>query len=139
MADCCDGGPGALLLACSGGSNVGQITNEAAKALDQLGLGNMSCAIGVGAQLPAFVEAARNGLCVALDGCGVACVKTALVNAGLAPDAHVVVTDLGVEKQHNFEFTRDQVAQVAGKVVEELEGLGVASIGGCGCECGWGS
>ena len=135
MADCCDGGKGVLILACSGGSNVGQITNEAAKALDQLGQGRMSCAIGVGAQLPAFVEAARDSLCVALDGCAVACVKCALVNAGLAPDVHVVVTGLGIEKQHDFDFTRDQVAEVAGAVAAALEELGVAPVGG-GCGCG---
>ena len=59
----------------------------------------------------------------------------ALVNAGLAPDVHVVVTDLGVEKAHNFDVTRDQVAEVAGTVAAALEELGVTSAGG-GCGCG---
>ena len=35
MADCCGKGD-VLLFACSGGSNVGQISNDAAKALARI-------------------------------------------------------------------------------------------------------
>ena len=135
MSDCCDGGGNILLLACSGGSNVGQIANEAAKALDRLGQGRMGCAIGVGAQLPKFVEAARDSVCVALDGCPTACVAQALRNAGVEPALSVVVTELGIEKAHNFDFTLDQVAEVAGAVAAELEAL-TGGAGECGCGCG---
>lgn len=45
-----------LLLACSGGSSVGQIANDAAKALDGYGQGSMYCTVGVGAVVDALAQ-----------------------------------------------------------------------------------
>ena len=134
MADCCSPVKDAVILACSGGSNVGQISNEAAKALDQLGQGRFFCGIGIGAGLPKFIETARNATCVAIDGCEVACMKKALENAGLTPDVYVVVTDLGIAKGHHFDLGTDEVAEVAGTVAAALEELGAGPASGCGCE-----
>jgi uncharacterized metal-binding protein len=118
---CNCGSENALIFACSGGSNVGQIANDAAKALDQLGQGKFYCLIGVGAQIPSFLEATRKAAqVVAIDGCSVACAKVALENAGVTPDAYVVATDLGIEKGHHFEHTKEQVALVAAKAAEIL-------------------
>ena len=102
MAGCCSsneptcacGSKDVLLLACSGGSNVGQIANDAAKALDGYGQGSMYCAIGVGAQLPGFIKGVREKPCVAIDGCGTGCVLKTLENVSVKPAVHVVVTDL---------------------------------------------
>ncbi len=106
-----------MLLACSGGSNVGQIANDAAKALDQLGQGKMYCAVGVAAKLPSFVQAAKEAdKRVAIGGCSVGCVKKALEGAGLSADVQVIVTDLGIEKGHHFNHTQDEVAMAAGAV-----------------------
>lgn len=128
MSDCC-ATKDVMLLACSGGSNVGQIANDAAKALDQLGQGRMYCAVGVGTQLPSFVEAAKAaGTLVAIDGCEVACVKKGLEKAGITPQVYVVATELGIEKGHHFNYTRDEVAEVAGAAARALQG------GGCCCQ-----
>jgi uncharacterized metal-binding protein len=128
MAGCCApseptcacGTKDILLLACSGGSNVGQIANDAAKALDGYGQGSMYCAIGVGAQLPSFVESARQKPCVAIDGCPVACVRKSLENVGVEPAVHVIVTELGIEKHHTFDHTNDDIARVVGAVADAL-------------------
>ena len=115
MSDCC-GTKDVMLLACSGGSNVGQITNDAAKALDRLGAGRMSCLVGVGAQLPSFVQGASEARVVAvIDGCSVACGKVAMQKAGLEPDVYVVATELGIEKGHHFDHTADEVEVVCQK------------------------
>jgi len=112
-----------MLLACSGGSNVGQIANETAKALDQLGQGRMYCAVGVAAQLPSFVQNAREAAVrVAIDGCTVQCVKKALEAAELRADVEIIVTDLGIKKGHHFNYTQEQIAQVAGEVTRKLRG-----------------
>jgi len=37
-----------MILACSGGSNVGQLSNQAAVALTREGFGKMYCLAGVG-------------------------------------------------------------------------------------------
>jgi|WetSurMetagenome_2_1015567.scaffolds.fasta_scaffold491433_2 uncharacterized metal-binding protein len=121
---CTCGAQNTLIFACSGGSIVGQIANDAGKALDQLGQGRMSCLIGVGAQTPSFVEATRKpARVVAIDGCSVACAKVALERAGVTPDAYVVATDLGIEKGHHFEHTPKQVARVPAKAAEMLASL----------------
>ncbi len=121
MSECCATPQDVILLACSGGSNVGQISNEAAKSLDQLGQGRMYCAIGIGAGIESFIETVRQAdACVAIDGCNVACLKKALENAGLTPDVYLVVTDYGIEKGHHFEITREQIAEVADAAVKAL-------------------
>lgn len=127
MSQCCGKGD-VLLLACSGGSNVGQIANDAAKALDQLGQGSMYCLIGIGAQLPNFVERVKKDgtTVVAIDGCGVACAKKALENIGVAADVYVDVTQLGIEKGHRFNYTKEEVGQTAQAVADAL----------AGCSCG---
>ena len=126
---CC--GTDTVILACSGGSNVGQITNEAAKALTGQGVGRMYCAIGVGAGLPNFIQTTGEGTCIALDGCAVGCVKRALDNAGLQPQVYLVVTELGIEKQPGFAVSEAQIAQVTEAVQQSLPSGGP----GCGC-CG---
>uniref|UniRef100_A0A7C4GCS1 Zinc-binding protein n=1 Tax=candidate division WOR-3 bacterium TaxID=2052148 RepID=A0A7C4GCS1_UNCW3 len=117
---CACGSKDLLLLACSGGSNVGQLANDAARVLDGYGQGSLFCAIGVGAQLPNFVNSAREKPCVAIDGCPVACVRKTLVNVGVNPKAHIVVTELGIEKRHTFDHTNDDIARVVAAVVDAL-------------------
>jgi uncharacterized metal-binding protein len=112
-ADCCCSGDNVLLFACSGGSNVGQIANEAAKKLDEEGLGKFHCLIGVGAGIEGMLVNARGAdRIVAIDGCPVACAKIALEKAGLKADSYVVVTDEGVEKGHHFSLTDAEVQAV---------------------------
>jgi len=117
---CTCGSKDVLLLACSGGANVGQIANDAAKALHGYGQGSMHCAIGVGAQLPNFVNSAREKPCVAIDGCPVACVRKALENVGVKPAVHVVVTELGIKKHGGFDHTNGDIAKVVAAVVDAL-------------------
>jgi uncharacterized metal-binding protein len=119
LADCCCANGNTLIFACSGGSNVGQLSNEAAKTLDRLGQGRMYCAIGVAAGLEGFVNAAGEaGRRVVIDGCEGQCVRKAFDAAGLEADVQVVVTDLGIAKAHHFDTTRDEVARVVGAVAD---------------------
>ncbi|HOP14808.1 MAG TPA: putative zinc-binding protein [Lentimicrobium sp.] len=61
MADsCCEGGSDIMILACSGGSNVGQLSNQAAVELTQEGFGKMYYLAGIGGQLSGFVQSARD-------------------------------------------------------------------------------
>jgi uncharacterized metal-binding protein len=133
---CCGGD--VLLLTCSGAANVGQIANEAGKALTEQGQAKMYCAVGVGACLDSFIETTRNAAaCVAIDGCPMGCVKQVLENAGLEADVYVLVTDLGIEKQPGFDAPDDAVAKVTRAVIDALEGPGCcpdqpSSCCGCG-------
>ncbi len=124
MADCCDtpqedsadrccSGDNVLIFACSGGSNVGQITNEAAKKLDQEGVGKFFCLAGVGGAIDSMmvnVEGADK--IIVLDGCPVACARAVMDRTGIPVDRHVVATDCGIEKEHHFDLTPDQIETV---------------------------
>ena len=45
--ECCTPGGNIMILACSGGSNVGQLSNQAAIELTQEGFGKMFCLAGI--------------------------------------------------------------------------------------------
>lgn len=119
--DCCCSGDNVLIFACSGGSNVGQLTNEAAKKLDQEGVGKFYCLIGVSAGIEGMLVNAQGAdKIIALDGCSVACAKAALEKANLPISCYLVVTEEGVEKGHHFEITCDEVDGICGRVRELL-------------------
>ena len=54
--DCCATNGNIMILACSGGSNVGQLSNQAAVELTREAFGKMYCLAGVGALLSGFVR-----------------------------------------------------------------------------------
>ncbi|MFA5311873.1 MAG: MTH895/ArsE family thioredoxin-like protein, partial [Methanomassiliicoccales archaeon] len=65
---------GTMLFPCSGGSNVGQISNDVAKMLISEGIGKFSCLAGIGAHSENFIKAAKKAQkVVAIDGCGSKC------------------------------------------------------------------
>jgi len=104
-----------MILACSGGSNVGQLTNQAAVELTREGKGKMFCLAGLGGGIPGLVQAALGAKDVAvLDGCAVGCAKAIADQAGLAGYAYLVVTDLGIDKVKDPQLTLrpEEVAQV---------------------------
>lgn len=120
----CCGTKSTMLLACSGGSNVGQIANDAARTLDSLGQGTMFCSIGVALRLKDFEASAKAANArVAIDGCRNGCVRKALEALSIPVDAHVVVTDLGIEKAHRFDYTHDDVAAVGDAVLQAVKSL----------------
>ena len=66
--------PPPLVYACSGCSNVAQLANDCALALDARGLAEMSCIAGVGGKVKSLVRKARAGRpIIALDGCELRC------------------------------------------------------------------
>ena len=72
-ATCCSGEVRTLVLACSGGSNVGQVSNNVMVDLDKKGLGSGFCLAGLGADLSGFIESSKVARTVLIDGCSVAC------------------------------------------------------------------
>lgn len=102
---CCCGGKVRTILACSGASNVGQITNEVAKKLDIEKQGRFFCLAGVGGHIGGMVTSVEGSdKVLVIDGCSVACAKLTMDEAGLNGYDYMVVTDLGIEKNHDFEL-----------------------------------
>jgi uncharacterized metal-binding protein len=107
-----------MLFPCSGGSNVGQIANTAAVELNKRGQGTLYCLAGVGGHIANMVDAAGQAeYRIAIDGCSALCAYKTLEHAGLKVDKLVVVTELGIEKNHVFELSQEDIEKVIDKVL----------------------
>ena len=110
-----------ILLPCSGGSNCGQIANQAAVKLDEEGVGKIYCLAGIGAHIKGMVESARSAKrIVALDGCDVACAKKTIEHAGLLVTDWICVTEAGIEKNHVFQLLPEHIALIAERTRKSL-------------------
>ena len=117
--ECCAPGGNIMILACSGGSNVGQLSNKAAVELTQEGFGKMFCLAGIGGHLNGFIQSAKDvPAMIVIDGCSVACAKAIMEHAEVPIRSYMVVTDLGVEKNKNFDLKREDIDN-AKKVIKE--------------------
>jgi uncharacterized metal-binding protein len=115
------------------------MANAAAVELTKQGRANMYCLAGMGAHVSGMVDSAAGAKYrIALDGCAVACARKTLEHAGLRVDRAVVVTDLGIKKNHEFEWSADDLDQVIRAALEgALQVVQAAeSDCGCGCSCG---
>ncbi len=115
--NCLCGSSRILIFSCSGGSNVGQLANQAAVDLTKNGTGRLVCLAGIGAHHSGMVESAKGGdLLVAIDGCQVRCAAKTLEHAGLKSEVGVVITDMGIEKSHQLSFKEEDCRLVAEKL-----------------------
>ncbi|WP_425220118.1 putative zinc-binding protein [Ralstonia solanacearum] len=113
-----------LVYACSGCSSVAQAANHLAVKLDRAGKAEMSCISGVGGGVRSLVKTARSGRPVlALDGCALACVKACLDNAGVQPDIHLVLNQLGARKRYQADCSEAELAVADAVVTEAVEAL----------------
>lgn len=94
----CEGGP-TLIFACSGAADVGEISDRAARKMRKDGIGTMFCLAGIGGGIEQIMQKTSSASKIlAIDGCGLDCVKGCLEQAGFAEFEHLRVTDLGMEK-----------------------------------------
>ena len=110
-----------LIFPCSGGSNCGQIANQAAIQLTEEGIGTIYCLAGIGAHNSVMIDTAKAAKrVVAIDGCSTACAKRALEHAGVMVTDHLDVNEEGIEKIHDFKLPLQDVSSIAAKVRERL-------------------
>ena len=122
-SECCGGSAKktVLLYACSGGANVAEIADRAARELMFSGCGSMFCLAGIGAGIPAMIQTARDAdLNVILEGCPMDCAKKIFDRAGLANYVQIKVTDLGIEKTKGVRATDEQVARLVAKAKQAV-------------------
>ena len=120
MADCCCSGgtkkKTVLLYACSGGANVAEVADKAARQLMVDGMGSMFCLAGLGAGIPGMVQTAKDAdLNVVLEGCPMDCAKKIFDNLKLTNYVQIRCTDLGMEKVKSVRATDAQVATLVAK------------------------
>ena len=121
--ECCTPNGNIMILACSGGSNVGQLSNRAAVELTQEGFGKMFCLAGIGGHLSGFVQSAKDTpQMVAIDGCDVGCAKAILEHAEVPVKSYILLTDLGIDKNKNFDLKKEDVQRVKTAIKERITG-----------------
>ena len=123
--DCCCGtGIPTLIFACSGSSNVGQITNSVALRLAREGHGTMSCLAGVGAHLIGFVVPAKDcDRLVVLDGCDHCCALKTVEHVEAKPHVYVNLTELGFMKRHGVLADEAEIERAYAHVRDRLKGV----------------
>ena len=125
--ECCVSNEDTMILACSGASNVGQLSNRAAVELTQEGFGKMFCLAGIGGDLSGFVQSAKDTpRMIVIDGCDVCCVKATLDRAEIPLKDYIVLTSLGIalcrshhqlaEKNKEFNLKHLEVQEVKGAI-----------------------
>jgi uncharacterized metal-binding protein len=120
--ECCTPRGNIMILACSGGSNVGQLSNQAAVKLTQEGLGKMFCLAGIGGHFGGFVQSAKDvPVMVALDGCEMGCAKAILDHAEIAIKNYLVLTELGIEKNKDLKLKSEDIRNVKAAVRSACE------------------
>jgi uncharacterized metal-binding protein len=117
---CCSESVKTLILGCSGGSNAGQVANNAMIEMDKNGVGNAYCLAGTGADLSGFVESARAGRTILIDGCPVACGKKIFERHGITPSRYFVITELGIEKKHAFDKLEEETKQALDQIMANI-------------------
>jgi len=115
-------GSSTMVLACSGASNVGQLTNEVAMRLDMEKAAKFYCLAGPGGDIEPMVKAVKDAdQLLVLDGCPVACAKLIMERAGVADYEYVVVTELGIEKNRDFDLPEADVDRVVAECRSKIE------------------
>ncbi|MGE5252725.1 MAG: putative zinc-binding protein [Planctomycetaceae bacterium] len=110
-----------LVFSCSGSSNVGQVANLAALKLTQDGVGRMFCLAGIGGHVSGMIESTKAGkMIVGIDGCPVACAKKVLEHAGFKAHEYIQVTEMGMEKNHGFDYPPSEVDKVANHLKDRI-------------------
>ncbi len=110
-----------LVFSCSGSSNVGQIANLAGLKLTRDRIGKMYCLAGIGGHVSGMIESTKAArMIVGIDGCPVACAKKILEHAGFKADEYVQVTEMGIEKNHGFDYPQSDIERVAGHLKNQI-------------------
>ncbi len=104
-----------LIYSCSGCSDVAQLANDTAVALDHAEEFEMSCISGVGGKVAPLVRKAQSGRpMLVIDGCQLHCAKSCLENVGVnIPEVHhIKLYELGYKKRYGQSYDKETVDAV---------------------------
>lgn len=129
-----------IIFACSGASNVGELSNAAAVKLTKEGFGNKACTVSLAIKTPSVMERVENaGEIVVIDGCPVSCAKRIADNSGVKVDQYVIITELGINKISDMDILDEDITKTVSAV---KDGKSVCldrkreDHKGSGCNCG---
>lgn len=92
---------------------MGQLSNRAAVEFTQEGFGKMSCLAGIGGQLSGFVQSVSDVAdLLVIDECQVGCAKAIMEQIQIPIKNYMVLTDMGIEKNKEFDLKPEDVTAV---------------------------
>ncbi len=122
MGNCMCNETGVLIFSCSGGSDVGELSDRVARKMAKCGQAKMFCLSGIGAHILGMIESTKSAnKLIAIDGCPVSCSKKTLEHAGFKVMAFNL-KDLGFEKgktKVNDENIEKAASKISGGQVEK--------------------
>ncbi len=97
---CSCGGNGTLVVACSGGADVGELADKLARNIAKCGKAKPFCLAVFGAQIPNMIEMAKCAdKIIAIDGCPVECAKKIINHLDVElPVEFINLKDYGFQK-----------------------------------------
>ncbi len=96
--NCLCGAGDYIVMACSGASDVGQISDLVARKLRNNGVRKMNCLAVVGAGLEKSIESFKTKEILIIDGCPIDCGKRMMEQHNFTNYKYLRVTDLGFVK-----------------------------------------
>jgi uncharacterized metal-binding protein len=87
-----------IVLACSGGSDLGEMSDIIARKLKAQGIYKMNCLAKIGFRDAKTIEEFSKANLLVIDGCPIDCGKKTLEQAGIANAKQLRLTDMGFTK-----------------------------------------
>lgn len=117
MTDESRNAPDPHIFCCSGESNVGVLSFQAAIRLAQERFGSFFCIAGTGSGNQPMIRAAKlTGECVLIDGCPVGCGKKIMDQNKVPVGRSIVVTELGIDKTHGLDIVECDIETIVEEV-----------------------
>ena len=111
-----------LIFPCSGASDVGEITDRAARQLTKRGKGKMYCLAGIGGYIPDMIENTKLAAKIlVIDGCSQDCAKKTMEQGGFSKFEYLRLSDMAMEKGKTPP-DHDNISRVVEKGSQLLEG-----------------
>ena len=109
-----------LIFPCSGASDVGGLSDRAARQMTLDLAGKMYCLAGIGGRVEGILETTRAAASVlVIDGCRQECARKTMELAGFKNFQHLKLADMGFEKGKT-RVTAARIREVAAKGAELL-------------------
>jgi uncharacterized metal-binding protein len=105
-----------LVLACSGASDIGCLSDRVARKLRDTGIRSMKCLAMVAADDQQLIESLKTANILVIDGCAIDCGKKIMDKAGVSGYGYLRLTDHGFRK--GFSLVNDENINAVCEIAE---------------------
>jgi uncharacterized metal-binding protein len=108
-----------VLVTCSGISNTGKLTTQAAISLMQKSPGRYQWTHVKKSAASLEEEVLDADRIIVIEGCHDCCALKKLAGTTVSPHCHIIATDLGIEKKGMGEVQYDKIEKVISAIISE--------------------